>query len=170
MRWAISYRNDPKARVIADRHYNRQSVGAPGFVPPGRCVVLLHRDENALWITSWPFPEFVHHAWPGAWVCSAFRNESPDLSSELILEAIAATRSIWEPPPLGMVTFVNPAKVRRKRDPGRCFLRAGFKPVGATRRRGYLAFQLLPENMPQPNPPLGVPRRLFASADQLVLS
>jgi hypothetical protein len=150
MRWQLSDRADPVARKLADRHYNRQSIGAAGFVPPGRCVVLRTPEGNAFWITSWPFAEYVRHAWAGAWVCTAFRNESPHLSSELILEALAATLAIWpEPPELGMITFVDATKVRRKRDPGRCYLRAGFKRVGET-KGGLIALQLLPEEMPSP--------------------
>jgi len=107
MHWALSHRADPIARDIADRHYNRQKIGTPQFVPPGRCLVLL--SDGALWVTSWPYPEFVKHAWAGAWVNSCFRNESRQvLSSELIREAVAATRAYWgEPPPLGMITFVD---------------------------------------------------------------
>lgn len=41
MNWRISHRADPVACRIADRHYNRQKVGTPQFVPPGRCLVLL---------------------------------------------------------------------------------------------------------------------------------
>jgi hypothetical protein len=150
VKWQLSDRADPVTRQIADRHYNRQKIGAPQFVPPGRCLVLRTELGDAFWITSWPFAEYVKHAWPGAWVCSAFRNESPHLSSELIREAVAATRSVWEPPDLGMITFVNRDKVRRKRDPGRCFLRAGFTNIGET-KGGLVALQLLPENMPAPD-------------------
>lgn len=133
MRWHRSWRADPRARAVADRHYNRQSVGAVQFVPPGRCLVLLTATADALWITSWPKPEYVLHAWPGAWVCSAFRNEGSDLSSDLIAEAEAATRDRFgDPPPLGFVTFVDRDKVRHKRDPGRCFLRAGWGVIGET--------------------------------------
>lgn len=99
MRWQLSHRADPVAREIADRHYNRQKVGAKHFVPPGRChVVVIPRE--AFWVTSWPFAEYVRHAWGGAWVCSAFRNERPDLhtSSTLIVEALATTCAIWPPP------------------------------------------------------------------------
>ena len=117
--WEPSHRADPMACRIADRHYNRQKIGSPQFVPPGRCVVLRHADD-ALWTTSWPYAEFVRHAWPGAWVNSLFRNESDRLSSELICEAVAATRSVWIPPEQGIVTFVDAAKTHRKRDPGRC--------------------------------------------------
>src|SRR5512138_3025450 len=103
MRWRESWRADPGGRRIADNHYNRQKVGADQFVPPGRCQVLVIHDrgseEAALWITSWPFAEYVKHAWPGAWVCSAFRNQRPDLylSSDLVVEALAATRWYWDP-------------------------------------------------------------------------
>jgi hypothetical protein len=63
---------------------------------------------------------------------------------------VAATLAHYGPPPaLGMVTFVNAAKVRHKRDPGRCYLRAGFRRVGLT-KGGLVALQLLPEDMPAP--------------------
>jgi hypothetical protein len=153
--WQLSDRADPVSARLADRHYNRQHVGAPHFVQPGRCVVLRTPEGDAVWVTSWPFAEYVKHAWAGAWLCSMFRNESPHLASDLIREAIAATRAVWnEPPPLGMVTFVDAAKVRHKRDPGRCFVRAGFRHVGKT-KSGLLAFQLAPDAMPAPDPAIG---------------
>ena len=75
----------------------------------------------------------MRHAWPGAWVNSLFRNESDHLSSELIREAIAATRSRWEPPELGIVTFVTPARSDASAIPVAAYLRAGFKNVGETK-------------------------------------
>lgn len=156
MRWQRSWRADPRARVIADRHYNRQKIGATQFVPPGRCFVLLTEAANALWVTSWPFAEYVKHRWGGAWMNSVFRREpsNPDLASDLILQAIAATRFHWgEPPPLGMVTFIDTSKVRRKRDPGRCYRRAGFTVDGET-EGGLLALRLVPGRMPPAEAPL----------------
>lgn len=154
-RWALSWRADPRVRALADRHYNRQSVGAAQFVPPGRCVVLVTPTADAAWITSWPFAEYVQHEWGGAWINSLFRREAGALASDLILDAVAATLAIWpEPPELGMVTFVDAFKTRRKRDPGRCYRRAGFKHVGYT-KAGLYAFQLLPEDMPEPSAPFG---------------
>lgn len=95
--------------------------------------------------------EYVRHAWPGAWICTLFRNESDTLSSELIRQAVAATVAAWGPPPaIGMVTFVDETKVRRKRDPGRCFLRAGFEVVGRTKDRDLVALRLAPDRMPPP--------------------
>jgi hypothetical protein len=146
--WQPSHRADVRAVAIADQHYNRQKIGAPQFLPPGRSFTLRH-DDDALWNTSWPFAEYVRHAWAGAWVNSLFRNESDRLSSELITEAVAHTRAHWEPPELGIVSFVDADKTRRKRDPGRCYRKAGWSHVGMT-KGGLYAFQLLPADMPEP--------------------
>jgi hypothetical protein len=169
--WALSNRADPRARALADRHYNRQKPGTPQFMPPGSCVVFRTLDDRAVWGTSWPTPAYVKHAWAGAWVNSIFRNERAGLSSTLIREAVAATRYLYGPvPSLGMVTFVDSEKVRHKRDPGRCYLRAGFHPaqcpVHTTAEKtcaacahrtvgGLLAFQMLAADMPPPSAPLG---------------
>lgn len=154
MRWQESHRADTPARLIADRHYNRQKPGTPQFVPPGRCFVL--KQERAVWVTSWPFAEYVKHAWAGAWVNSCFRREGgQDLASVMIREAVAATRWRWpEVPELGMVTFVDSRKVRQKRDVGRCYLHAGFRHVGFT-KAGLYAFQMLGSEMPEPQQPKG---------------
>lgn len=53
-----------------------------------------------------------------------------------------------------MVTFIDREKVRKKRDYGRCYLRAGFKACGET-KGGLLVLQLLPEDMPEPCIPIG---------------
>lgn len=153
MLWSLSHRFDKQILPIADRHYSRQKPGSPQFVPPGRCLVL--KAHQALWVTSWPFGEYVKHAWPGAWVCSFFRNENRSiLSSALIRDAIAATRWRWPDASVEMVTFVDPGKVRRKRDPGRCFLRAGFVNVGHT-KGGLVALAIEPGVMPPAREPHG---------------
>ncbi len=163
MRWHLSHRADPRALPLADAHYNRQKPGTPQFVPPGRCLVLLTGDALALWVTSWPFAEFTRHAWAGAWVNSTFRNTGAGLSSALILEAIAATRAHFgEPPPLGLITFVNADKIRST-NPGYCYLRAGFSRVGET-KGGLVALQLLPAAMPAPSAAIGSQRSLMGVA------
>jgi hypothetical protein len=149
MHWIKSHRFDRDALPLADRHYNRRKVGSPQFVPPGKCLVLKTRDLKAVWTSSWPFAKYVKHAWPGAWVNSLFRNEGAGLSSELIREAVAATRACWPAiPDLGMVSFVDASKTRRKRDPGRCYRKAGFRHVGFT-KGGLYVFQMLPGEMPE---------------------
>lgn len=157
MIWKKSNRADPKARELADRHYNRQKPGTPQFVPPGRCLVLYTETETgkAFWVTSWPFTEYVKHQWAGAWVCSAFRNEDAGIASKMIKEAVSATRAYFgEPPELGMITFIDtkkvkPTKVHGIDTWGYTYKKAGFKYVGKT-KGGLLAFQLLPEDMPPP--------------------
>jgi len=142
MIWRLSHRCDRMARPLADRHYNRQSPGHPNIAPPGACLVLLTETRDAYWITSAPLAEYVKHDWPGAWVCSAFRNEGAGLSSEMVRSAVAATRAVLgEAPPRGFVTFVDPEQTRRKRDPGRCFVRAGFFRTGRT-KGGLVALRM----------------------------
>lgn len=115
---------------------------------------------KAFWVTSWPFAEYVRHAWAGAWVCSAFRNEGAGVASELIVEALAATRSFFgDPPPLGMITFVDrrkvkPTRVRGEDVYGWTYRRAGFVEAGET-KGGLLALQILPGAMPAPMPAMG---------------
>lgn len=175
MRWELSWRADPRAAALADRHYNRQKVGAKQFVPPGRCLVLVdHRvgqSATAFWVTSWPLAQYVRHEWAGAWVCSAFRREPGCVhrASDLILDAVAATRWRWpRVPELGMVTFVDEGKTlgERRRGVGRvvgaCFLRAGFEHVGFTKEENLHAFLLRPERMPPAAPPFGAQGDFFA--------
>lgn len=151
MNWTASHRAEPTALALADRHYNRQKPGTSQFVPPGRCLVFTSRCGRAVWVTSWPFPQYTKHQWAGAWINSLFRNEGAGLSSDLIREAVAATRSIWNPPALGVVSFVDAGRVRHKRDPGRCYRKAGWRHVGFT-QGGLWAFQQLPSEMPEAAP------------------
>jgi hypothetical protein len=151
----VSWRADPAVRALADRHYSRQSIGHPQFVAPGRCLVLRTLEADAGWVTSWPLEHLVKHSYGDAWVCTLFRNESDTLSSELITEAVAATLAWFvEAPAGGMLTFVDETKVRRKRDPGRCFRRAGFEVVGRTKDKHLVVLQLLPDAMPPKEWPL----------------
>jgi hypothetical protein len=157
MNWTLSNRADKDALPIADRHYNRQKPGTPQFVPPGRCLVLKH--PSALWVTSWPFAEYVKHQWAGAWVNSMFRREDGILASTFIREAVAATRWKWpDIPDLGMISFIDPSKVTPRKVRGRhtwghCYFEAGFVHVGYT-KDGLWAMQLLPDRMPEPEPPI----------------
>ena len=132
MRWSLSWRADPRAAAIADRHYNRQKPGADQFVPPGRCVVLRI-------------------------------DEAPGCASDLILEAIAATRYFFPAPAQGLISFVNPKKVPGtkygRKIYGRCYKQAGFEHVGFT-QAGLWVWHLPPERMPAAEAPLGAQRVL----------
>ncbi len=160
MIWELSHRADPFSRDIADRHYSRQTIGATGFMPTGSCLVLkaLTATGRAYWGTSFPIATYVKHRWAGAWICSAFRNEGAGVASEMIREAVAATRFHYgEPPDLGMVTFVDrnkvePTIVRGEKVWGWVFRKAGFVEVGETVSNKLLALQLLPNAMPPAEP------------------
>ena len=113
--WLLSNRCDPEIKPLADRHYSRQNPNSPNFVPPGRCLVLKSVCRTAYWVTSWPYAKYTKHAWAGAFVCSAFRNEGDLLSSKLIEMAVAMTKGYWpDIPELGMITFVNTKKVKKR--------------------------------------------------------
>lgn len=161
--WHVSHRFDSDVVPLADRHYNRQTPGSPQFSPPGKLLVLKTAALDAYWVTCWP--RYAKHQWAGAWMNAAFRNEGPLLSSDLIRDAVACTRAKFRSiPELGMITFVDPTKVRHKRDPGRCYLRAGFRRAGFI-MGGLIALQMLPDDMPPEHYPDGAP--LFAAADRL---
>lgn len=157
MIWMRSHRRDPRALELCDRHYSRQKPGSDQFVKAGSCAVFFAETASgkALWATS--VQKHVKHAWAGAWECALFRNEGAGLSSTLIRDAIAASLAHYgAPPAIGMITFVNPTKVRSKRDPGRCFIRAGFEPIACTIPADpadrLLVLQITPDRMPEPAP------------------
>lgn len=170
MHWQLSHRAEKAALAIADRHYNRQKPGSPQFVPPGRCLVLTSRVGVALWVTSWPFAKYVKHAWGGAWVNSCFRRESGPIASELIWDAVAATIWFWKEAPrvvcpycdyeISMVTFIDTGKTKKKRDPGRCYVHAGFKRCKGKTKGGLVVVHIRPEDMPVAQPPYGTQERI----------
>jgi hypothetical protein len=134
--WQVRGKSDPAACALADRHYSRRRPGSGQLGPPGRKLVLVTPCERAVWLTHWPD---AHLAMDGldCWRCSIFRNEGatlpgasqPVLSSELIRAAMALTAALWTARPTadpGWVTWVDPTRVRPKRDPGRCFRKAGW--------------------------------------------
>lgn len=126
MIWRRVTKFDPRAALLADRHYSRRTVGSPQFMPPGRTIVLLLASGDAVWGTHWPKPELSMDGLD-AWRCCIFRNESGRLSSELIREAMDATAAEWDARPRdGWVTFVRVDRVRSV-NPGACFKSAGWK-------------------------------------------
>jgi hypothetical protein len=158
MIWVPSHRFDTPARLLADRHYNRQKPGSPQFMPPGRTFVLKASNEKAVFGLSYPYAEYVKHAWAGAWINSIFRNEDAGpLASDMILQALSLAQLKWPVPEQGCVSFVDPKKVpgilrRGERVKGFCYMMAGFEAVGET-KGGLIAWQLLPHQMPSPAKP-----------------
>lgn len=136
--WIVTHKGDQGCRQLADRHYSRVTVGAHYFTQPGFNMVLTTKDQDAVWVTWSGIRDDGYNAYE----CSIFRNESEHLSSELIEHAINATIDILgNPPPDGMITFVQPNKIA-SRNPGYCFKLAGFKSAGKSKERKLVRLQL----------------------------
>lgn len=133
-RWHQVKRCDVRARELADRHYSRQSPGADEFMGNGRTLVLITLAADAVWGA---IENKDPHGGPH-WRCSIFRNEGPTLSSALVKEATAETIAFWRRryglPPVPLMTEVDVDETRPKRDPGRCFLMAGWTVVEKSAR------------------------------------
>lgn len=115
-------------RAIFDRHYSRYHY-ADGrkpllYVGPGEKLVLVTADALALFV----WRKFISMDKQAGVSCAVFRNEGPILSSLLIRAADIIAWERW--PGERLYTYVDPKKTRRKRDPGRCFLRAGWQHFG----------------------------------------
>ena len=125
--WVISHDMNPIAQKLADRHYSRKTPGSKkGFVRPGEKLVLLSPDGNALFVWLRADPALREDHIDGV-NCTIFRNESSVLSSKLVLEAEKFAHGRW--PGLKFFTYVSKEKVKSK-NPGWCFMKAGWKLVG----------------------------------------
>lgn len=139
--WFESRDADPVALEIYLRHYSARPNGesdSPCFVGPGEKIVLLTGEATALFIWRW---EKKRDDGQTGINCTAFRNESQVLSSLLIEESCAVAWGKW--PGERLFTFIDAAKTRRKRDPGRCFRRAGWRNCGYS-KAGLLIMEILP--------------------------
>ncbi|MCY9690588.1 hypothetical protein M5W70_18360 [Paenibacillus larvae] len=136
--WILTHKGDSSCRLLADRHYSRQTIGHPMFTRPGRNLVLRTALGNAVWVT-----------WSGirddgldAWECTIFRNETHYLSSNLIRSAVEATIAEWGTPPVdGIITYVDPKKINSM-NPGCCFKKAGWQRIGKNSKRGLILLQV----------------------------
>jgi hypothetical protein len=147
--WLPVKDGDDTARAIFDCHYSRY-VYRDGrkpllFVGPGEKLVLVTPD--ALAVFAWR--KFKSKDSQVGVNCAIFRNEGAGLSSDLIRRADALAWDRW-PAERRHYTYVNASAIRPKRDPGRCFLRAGWRYVTddrgqrvRTKKRGYFILELL---------------------------
>ena len=116
---------DDEMRQLADRHYSRRTVGARQFLYSGRKLVL--RDAAGLVLFAWMYPDAkMRMDGQLGYNNAIFRNESPRLSSDIILEAEHWAFEKWGPNRL--YTYVAPDKIA-SRNPGYCFKKAGWRYV-----------------------------------------
>lgn len=134
---------DPRALALVDGthplaagqpHYSRQHPGSPTFTGNGASLVMVTGDAMSVWSV---IHQRVVASTEWRWRCNVFRRVGGGLASDLIRSATESTRLAWARrygrlPEVPLTTEVDPAKVRRKRDPGRCFLRAGWRVIGVT--------------------------------------
>ncbi|HXR75178.1 MAG TPA: hypothetical protein VN737_04325 [Bryobacteraceae bacterium] len=130
------------ARELYDAHYSRYHY-ADGrrpllFVGPGEKMVLL--TPNARAVFAWR--KFRSDDGQQGINNCIFRNGGAGLSSALITEAMRLAWGRWEGERL--YTYVNPRAVR-SRNPGYCYLMAGWRKCGITKHRKLLIFEARPE-------------------------
>ena len=140
--WFTVRDGHPAGLALYRRHYSRR-VYADGrsprlFVGPGAKLVLLVPDGRALFV----WRKFLSMDEQEGINCAVFRNESPVLSSSLILAAEEFAQQRW--PGERMYTYVNPDKVQSP-NPGYCFLMAGWRRCGLTKKSGLHIFEKLLE-------------------------
>lgn len=144
--WYVSNRCDPRAVALYLRHYSSEKGGRKascyraGFTGPGEDLVLLTAPCDALW--AWTHQTVDRMDDETGVNCSVFRNEGDVLSSTLVREADELGWSRWPNEPRHF-TYVDPSKVRAKRDPGRCFLRAGWRYTGRVTKRGLRVLEIV---------------------------
>lgn len=130
-RWTVVPKFTPAAARLADGHYSRRTIGSPQFMPPGQTLILMTAEADAVfgWWRPDPSSGIVAMNKLDGWTCTIFRNVSPHLSSELILEAEAELLARHDVGPDGLITYVWDSKVASA-NPGYCFKRAGWKATG----------------------------------------
>lgn len=173
--WEVSSSSDPEALAVVDGlgpfggcgpHYSRRSPGSRTFTGCGQEVVLLTKEKDAVWAV-------VHQRTPQprgsggsrgrtgqvakttyVWRNMLFRNLGERLSSDLIRSAVYETRKVWrekygELPLVPLRTEVDSKKIKSK-NPGFCYLKAGWK---RTKKVGSKVYLEAPqeENPPVPN-------------------
>ena len=140
--WIQIKDGNPTGMSIFKRHYTaRKRRKIEQCIGPGGKMLLLTPDARALF--AWR--QFKSDNGQIGVNCAIFRNEGSDAgrASDLIQAAVIHAWERW--PGERLYTYVDPSKVRHKRDPGRCFLKAGFKRCGVT-KDGLLIFERLPED------------------------
>jgi hypothetical protein len=150
MFWVHSRDGDETAFAMFRRHYSAKKNKKPKirqFVGPGQKMVLVGWFCAALFV----WRKFIDDSGQNGVNCAVFRNESPHLSSDMIIEAMHLAWERW--PGERLYTTVDPRKVKSQ-NPGYCFICAGWRRCGTT-KGGLFIFEFVPtlsEELPEPTP------------------
>ncbi len=143
--WYLSKDGDATLYELYRRHYSAKKNASPKqrqFVGPGESIVLRTDAGDAMFV----WRKFIDDSGQRGVNCAVFRNEGPHLSSELIRQADAIADHAW--PGERHYTFVSAPDVQ-SRNPGYCFLRAGWRRCGKTRKGLIVLERLLKHGDPQ---------------------
>lgn len=144
--WLTVKDGDERAAAIFKRHYSyheyadgRRRSGYRNrflFCGPGEKMVLLSPNCDALFV----WRKFRDKSGQVGVNCAIFRNESPVLSSTLILAAEQLAWTRW--PGERLYTYVNTGAVASS-NPGYCYLKAGWQKCGVTQAKKLVVLEKL---------------------------
>jgi len=164
MTWTVTNKGDIRCRMMADRHYTRQSIGNPRWTRPGYSAVLYAQSAAGAGLFVWWRPKWEDGR-PGTarkdglrcLECTHFRREglavgepgALPVASDMIRAAVAAldwpaVRSALHldaagPIADGVLTGIGSKQTAKRRsrtsEPGECFLRAGWARVEKRKSR-----------------------------------
>lgn len=128
--WWLTRDGDAACLALYERHYSayryRDGRVRKLFCGPGEKVVLRTEAGDACWV----WRRFIDASGQSGINCAVFRNESAHRSSDLVRQADAIADCLW--PGVRHYTYVNAARVK-SRNPGWCFLVAGWRRCGMTK-------------------------------------
>lgn len=128
--WIIAQDGEQELKALYDRHYSarryKDGRHVKKFVGPGQHIVLTMPKRDAIFV----WRKFKDASGQTGINCSVFRNESSTRSSDLIREADAIADCCW--PGERHYTYVRPEAVQ-SRNPGWCFICAGWERCGRTK-------------------------------------
>jgi hypothetical protein len=140
--WWLTKDGDRSCLALYERHYSayRYADGRKRtlFVGPGEKVVLRTEHADAMFV----WRKFIDDSGQDGINCAVFRNEGAHRSSRLIQQADAIADCLW--PDSRHYTYVDPKAVRSS-NPGFCFIAAGWRRCGMT-RKGLLIFERIPSS------------------------
>lgn len=130
--WMDAKDGDSGARELFSRHYSRRKTNETKlFVGPGEKCVLITEDGRALFV----WRKFKDDSGQEGVNCAIFRNEGDIRSSDLVVDAVAIAAARW--PGERLYTYVDPRAIRST-NPGYCFIAAGWRKCGVTKKRRLL--------------------------------
>lgn len=137
--WVESRDGDPTCFAMYRRHYSSKKNKRPKqrqFVGPGERIVLAGMMCSAMFVWT----KRIRDDGQAGINCSVFRNESSHRSSSMIREAMKFALAKW--PGQRLFTMVD-AKEIVSTNPGYCFLMAGWRRCGRT-KKGLLILEFIP--------------------------